>query len=62
MKFQNINNETVKFLDFDMIMTYMNIEVNIKATFLLLKGLLVQKIDQCCITFNCKNFKIKTIP
>ena len=61
MKFQNINNETVKFLDFDMIMTYMNIEVNIKATFLLLKGLLVQKIDQCFITFNSKNFKMKPI-
>jgi len=53
--------KTVKFLDFDMIMTYMKIEVIIKATFLLLKGLLVQKIDQCFITFNCKIFIKKSI-
>ena len=53
--------KTVKFLDFDMIMTYMNVEVINEATFLLLKCLLVQKIDQCFITFNSKNFKMKPI-
>ena len=53
--------KTVRFLDFDMIMTYMNIEVINEATFLLLKCLLVQKIDQCFITFNSKNFKMKPI-